>query len=387
MTPFDREKSMEIMKKRTDRIRLDLQNDVLEKDKEIESYLTTIRRITNDKEEFATQLSRISQENAKLNDILAEKIAEIDHFEEEKENLLQIVQQLAQIGNPNLNFRSQSANKINSNNDNSINNINISNDAQERGFEIPVMIKEDTTEEPLVITEESIEEDRETDSSDTILTEDPGQDSVRIARASLLEDLEKTMTNIWPEGVDAEDMEYSLLEAVRKERQDSGLNTRLEADLEHELVVEEIMRSERGSKSPASIEDSSLVQIWEDGVEDEMETSLLEAVRKERQDSGLNARLEADLEHELVVEEITRSERGSKSPASIEDSSLVQIWEDGVEDEMETSLIEAVRKERHSSGLNARLEADQIQIWEDGIGDAMETSLLEAVRKERHSSG
>ena len=378
---------MEIMKKRSDRIRLDLQNDVLEKDKEIESYLTTIRRITNDKEEFATQLSRISQENAKLNDILAEKIAEIDHFEEEKENLLQIVQQLAQIGNPNLNFRSQSANKINSNNDNSINNINSSNDAQERGFEIPVMIKEDTTEEPLVITEESIKEDRETDSSDTILTEDPRQDSVRIARASLLEDLEKTMTNIWPEGVDAEDMEYSLLEAVRKERQDSGLNARLEADLEHELVDEEIMRSERGSKSPASIEDSSLVQIWEDGVEDEMETSLLEAVRKERQDSGLNARLEADLEHELVDEEIMRSERGSKSPASIEDSSLVQIWEDGVEDEMETSLLEAVRKERHSSGLNARLEADQIQIWEDGIGDAMETSLLEAVRKERHSSG
>lgn len=419
LVAFLREKAAELLKKKNDRILLDLQNDVLDKDREIEVHLATIARVSNDRDKLTDQLTRLAQDNDALLLELEERRAEVDHFEEEKENLLQIVQQLAQIGNPNLNFKSQSLVKasrnaninnianINTNDEVSINNNRARNDVidntdvfKEEGFEIPVMIKEDSGENTIDMTESSVDE-QEADE----LGDDLGPETVRIARGSLLADLERSMTSIWPEA-DAEDMESSLIEAVRKERNDLGLNVKLEATIEQELDNYEIAREERENTDQTDLE-----LIWEDGIKQEMETSLLEKVRKERNDQGLNAKLEAALHQELDDEDTLRVER--ENPVVLDKpASMEKIWEEEIQADMESSLLNSIRKERHDQGLNARLEAeveDELaghdlvredraetavlfepsldNILEDSVEADMESSLLAKLRRERHSLG
>ena len=417
---FPREKAAELLKKKNDRILLDLQNDVLDKDREIEVHLATIARDSNDRDKLTDQLTRLARDNNALLLELEERRAEVDHFEEEKENLLQIVQQLAQIGNPNLNFKSQSLVKassrnakinniadVNTNNEVIINNSRARNDAienrhifEEEGFEIPVMIKEDSVENTIDMTESSVDE-QEADE----LGDDLGPETVRIARGSLLADLERSMTSIWPEA-DAEDMESSLIEAVRKERHNLGLNVKLEANIEQELGNYEIAREGRENKDQTDLE-----LIWEDGIKEEMETSLLEKVRKERHDQGLNAKLEAALLQELDDDDALRVERDN--PVVLDTpTSMEKIWEEEIQADMESSLLNSIRKERHDQGLNARLEAeaeDEVggpalvredragsafipkpsidKIWNDSVDAEMESSLLAKLRRERHSLG
>ena len=447
---LEQEKKMTETKERDDRKFLDLQNDLLDRENTIQSHVAAIGKERKEKGLLQIQISNLRNQINNLQSVNMEKTKEMDILKEEKENLLKIVRQLAQIGDPEQNFEQTEsspregrivelpdnfqipvmiegdlkASKLNRADTESVEITDLSEDQHNEGSstESKGNLDEDSSEETVDISEDIFHEEGEgfVEPSENVdnITEATESSEISTDLSISTEDFQevdnkeenigindKSTTDIAGEVESTDDsssekenqeqifdkeiqqeMETSLLETIRLERQNPGLDVKLQA--------------EAGSAEPLNS------QIWNSEIQADMESSLEEAVRNERHNAGLdvflqdrtikegNAQIwsnELRDEMEMSLLEAVRMERqnpGLDIKLQAETATNDQISNKEIRDEMESSLIEAVRMERQNSGLNVRLhEESNSQIWNDEIKNEMEASLLEAVRMERQNSG
>merc|ERR1711892_1616309 len=99
-----KDKVISVLKEDITKLEDTFEKEVLKKHETIQDLNKKLENTTIELAKSKISLDQTSKENHVKNEELDEAMVKIDKFKREKKNLLRIVQQLAEIGNPSLNL-------------------------------------------------------------------------------------------------------------------------------------------------------------------------------------------------------------------------------------------------------------------------------------------